>query len=69
MSALWEVRMRKLDWARNNPDKVREANRLWRISNPRKAREQARARMARYRKRLRVTKELSRSGDDGGVTL
>lgn len=52
----WERRLAKLNWAKNNPDAVRAANRRWRKANQKRYNEAAKARMQRYRQRLRVTR-------------
>jgi len=55
----WKQKQTRLDWARRNPDKVRESNRLYRLGNWDKVTRQARDRMKRYRARNRnVTRHL-----------
>ena len=52
MTTTWSQREQKRKWARNHPEKVREANRLWRAGKEDKLRRQARLRMRRYRARI-----------------
>jgi len=51
MGKLFEARIRKLDWARRNPAKVREANRRYRLTNQSRIRAQTAERMRRLRQR------------------
>jgi len=45
----WERRIKKLLWAKANPEKAREASRRWRAMRPKHVREQTRLRMRRWR--------------------
>src|SRR6266540_3602449 len=47
----------KRDWAIRNADKVREANRQWRLFNERRVRLQARDRMRRFRARIKRARQ------------
>jgi len=53
----------RLDWARRNAAKVREANRLYRLGNWDKVTRQSRERMRRFRSRM------SKSKRNGGTAI
>jgi len=57
MITSFERRAAKAKWARDNPGKVRESNRKWRMGNERRLRLQAALRMRRFRAK---TKRSSR---------
>jgi hypothetical protein len=52
----WKERQQRRDWARHNPDKVRESNRKWRAGKEGILRYQARERMRRYRAALATSR-------------
>lgn len=64
MTSQWKHRLAKYIWAKNNPEKQRQANRRWEALHPDKIRRQARLRMRRFRNRrhinLNVTELLVR---------
>lgn len=47
----WERTLSKLQWAANNPAKVRESNRRWRAGKERRLAQQAKLRMRKMRAR------------------
>ena len=57
---LWKIREAKRNWAANNPDKVRRANKTYRQIYRVRTNAQAAARMRRYRQRLRVMRAAQR---------
>jgi hypothetical protein len=59
MKTSWEERARKAEWARKNPEKVRQMNRNYRFFNEKKCREQAKIRMRRMRARRRAAARKS----------
>jgi len=59
MSLTWQQKQSRLDWARRNPDKIREANRKWRAGREHILRAQARERMRRLRARRAPISKVS----------
>jgi len=51
MQTSWQTRLTKQEWARNNPEKIRESNRRWRAGREDKLRRQSRERTRRWRAR------------------
>jgi hypothetical protein len=56
MKLVWRERDRKRDWARKNPEKIREAAARWRAANSGLARRQAAERMRRYRAKRKASR-------------
>jgi hypothetical protein len=55
----WERRIAKAKWRSENKDKADRATKLWRQLHKARYNQGARARMERYRQRLRVTFQSS----------